>query len=330
MDVSNNEIGLLPTTTPTTTNTTDPIIKHIVIAGGGISGMIAYGALRESHSLGKWNINNIESIYGTSAGAIVAAIISMKYEWKIIDDYIIKRPWQNVYKFDMFSIMNSFQNRGILNLKSIEEMFSPLFRGLDISLNISMLDFYEITKIELHLFATEINQFELVDFSYKTHPNWRVVDAIYCSTSLPILFSPTITEDKCYIDGGFLLNYPMRICMENVSNQDEILGLPKKGINISNNLKSDSSLMDYLLFIIHKLLSNIFLDDEGITVKNEIVIESPIAVSIYEIYIMISSAEERTKLIQRGVDIARATYGVAVSTEPTMTSDDNALNENPV
>ena len=54
-------------------------IKHIVIPGGGGTGFIAYGALKESHNRGIWNIENIESIYGTSAGAIIAIFIAIIY-----------------------------------------------------------------------------------------------------------------------------------------------------------------------------------------------------------------------------------------------------------
>ena len=57
-------------------------------------------------------------------------------------------------------------------------------------------EFYEINKIDLHIFSTELNKFETVDFSHKTHPDWRIIDVIYCSSALPIVFSPYMKEDK--------------------------------------------------------------------------------------------------------------------------------------
>ena len=39
-----------------------PIIKHLVIAGGGAYGFAAYGALRETCKQGLWDVKNIESI----------------------------------------------------------------------------------------------------------------------------------------------------------------------------------------------------------------------------------------------------------------------------
>jgi predicted acylesterase/phospholipase RssA len=63
-------------------------IKHLVICGGGIAGINAYGVLKKSNIDGFWNIDNIETIYGVSAGAMLAFIISLKYSWEDIDNYI--------------------------------------------------------------------------------------------------------------------------------------------------------------------------------------------------------------------------------------------------
>jgi predicted acylesterase/phospholipase RssA len=47
------------------------------------------------------NLENIKSIYGTSMGAIIGTILVLNYDWETIDDYLIKRPWNNIYKFDL-------------------------------------------------------------------------------------------------------------------------------------------------------------------------------------------------------------------------------------
>ena len=99
------------------------IIKHIVISGGGIIGFSQYGVLRESNQRGLWSIDNIESIYGTSAGAIIGVIICLKYDWETINDYIIKRPWQNVFKIKVEKIFESYSKKGIFDLKTIYIFF---------------------------------------------------------------------------------------------------------------------------------------------------------------------------------------------------------------
>ena len=73
-------------------------------------------------------------------------------------------------------------------MKTIEEIFVPLFSGKDISIDITLQDFYDITKKEIHIFTTDVMRFEVVDISYKTHPDWKLIDAVYASSSIPIIF----------------------------------------------------------------------------------------------------------------------------------------------
>jgi predicted acylesterase/phospholipase RssA len=284
----------------------DNIIKHIVISGGGPTGFTYYGILKETNRNGLWNIENIKSIYGTSMGAIIGTILVLNYDWETIDDYLIKRPWNNIYKFDMYSIIDSYKKRGIFNIKVIEDTFLPLFKGKDIPINVTMKDFYELTNIELHLFATEINDFKLADISYKTHPDWTVVEAVYCSACLPVIFSPYLKEEECYCDGGAISNYPLEYCIKNGADVNEILGIRRKSKEISNNALTDSSsLLDFILVIINKTSSKMLSIIKYPDIKHEYVIESDLT-SMYNIYSFVNSPEERLNYINAGVELVKS------------------------
>jgi predicted acylesterase/phospholipase RssA len=56
-------------------------IKHLVISGGGPTLFRTLGALQHLQEAAFWKLEDIESIYGTSAGAIVAVILCLRYEW---------------------------------------------------------------------------------------------------------------------------------------------------------------------------------------------------------------------------------------------------------
>jgi predicted acylesterase/phospholipase RssA len=292
-----------------------PIIKHLVIPGGGTTGMIAYGALKETHESGVWNIENIESIYGTSAGAIVGVILALKYDWKTLDEYLIKRPWQNICNFNMYAIIESFQKRGIFNIDIIKGIFSPLFLAKDIEIDVTLEEFYKITKIELHFYTSDLNAFKLVDISHKTHPDWNVIEAIYASACLPIFFAPFEKDGKYYADGGIFLNYPLSPCIKCGNKPEEILAIWKRNIEVSQDkVTSESTLFDYVLILLNKTLHNIIMSSENIMhTQNEIEINCPF-VSIYDLYKMSSSVEERTRLIEEGMKSGRlycikGTYG---------------------
>ena len=191
-------------------------IKHIVVSGGGITGFTAYGILRESEKSGFWNINDIQTFYGTSVGGLILLMLSLKFDWDTLDDYIIKRPWQNVFNLNMYSVINSIQTMGLFNIKTIESFCQPLFKAKDIKMDISMKEIFDITGIEIHLFATEFNETKLVDISYKTHPDWKVIESVYSSCCLPIMFKPYTKGDKLYYDGGVFSNYPLSHCCNNI------------------------------------------------------------------------------------------------------------------
>jgi len=296
-------------------------IRHIVCSGGGVTGFSFYGILKECYSRGIWKFENIETIYGTSVGSIFAVILALNYDWKTMDDYLIKRPWHNVFKFDLFSILDSIDRRGIFGIKTIEDTFSSLLLGKDIPINVTMKEFYDITKIEIHIFTTEIMNFELVDISYKTHPDWRVIDAVYSSCSIPIIFSPLIKENKCYCDGGLLLNYPVDKCIENGANPSEIIGLcSDTTANDTDIMDENSSLLDYVIVILKKVIVA-FLPKVQHVIPNEFKIGSP-EISIYDIVTTTSNTNRRIELIQNGVDVIT---NVFTSTENIYMANEDQL-----
>jgi predicted acylesterase/phospholipase RssA len=275
-------------------------IKHLVISGGGTAGFVFYGVLLESHNQGFWNINDIETIYSTSAGSINAVLIALKYDWDTLSDYIIKRPWQNVFNLNISRIMSSFQERGILDRKCIEQIFAPLFAAKDISMNITMAEFYEKTGIDIHMFTTSINKLELVDISHKTHPDWKVMDAVYCSSALPIIFKPLLVENHCYCDGAFINNYPLVNCIDSGACPDEIFGVCKYTMSNSNekDITEESSIFDYLFSIISKIFLR-HLKPTFVPIANELILDLP-PTNINEFFNTAHSCEERTRLIDSG------------------------------
>ena len=75
-------------------------IKHLIIPSGGSAGFITYGALRQLAKKGVWNIKKIKSIYGSSIGAFIGAVILLDYKWEWLDDFFYKRPWSDVVKIN--------------------------------------------------------------------------------------------------------------------------------------------------------------------------------------------------------------------------------------
>ena len=74
--------------------------------------------------------------------------------------------------------------------------------------------FYEETGIEFHCIITNVKEYTSVDVSYKTHPEWKLIEAVYGSCALPILFEPLQVDGEFYADGCLLYNYPLYQCIQ--------------------------------------------------------------------------------------------------------------------
>lgn len=287
-------------------------IKHIVMSGGGICGFAFYGHLREKEKSGIWNISAIESIYGTSVGALFAVLIALKphFEWEILDNFLINRPWDELFEFSLTRIISSIKNRGILSQSCIYEIYRPLFSAIDLSLDITMREFHEFTGKDLHIIVSKLENFTnsncafvLENISWKTHPDWKLIDAIYCSACLPILFQPYVREGDYYIDGGLLCNYPLDICIEDnnlAEDTDCILGLCAAA---SDEQESQiETLFDYLLCLLNSVWRKITVLNNKKSrepIKNEIRVKTP-TVNIKDIYDTAKHAETRRKYINVG------------------------------
>lgn len=308
---------------------TPPLIKHLVISGGGTFGVLAYGALKETSQRGFWDIENVETIHSVSAGGIVAVMLILKYDWDTLDNYIIKRPWGNVFKYDVHAIFGAFENRGIFGPKMMEDIMKPLLLGKDIDLDITLLDFYEKTHIDLYLYTTETSEFKLVSLSHYTHPQWKLLDAMYSSAGLPVLVAPYLIDNKCYVDGGVFLNYPLKPCLalENVQ-PENVFGIQKDCTgSAGNDISNSSNLLDYILILLHKTLARINQDSENNDlIQHEINIQEHV-ISASDLYKFAISEECRRNWVEGGVEWGRrflAKYADAPITEasaPQIVSD---------
>lgn len=280
-------------------------IKHLVISGGGPAMLQYISAIQYLNENNILDLNNIESIYGTSAGSIVAVLLALKYDWETLNDYIIQRPWHELFHLKINYIFDAYKNRGIFSKNIIEKAFKPLFDAKDIPISITLKDFYEYSKIEIHFFSFEINQFKTEDISYLTHPNIPLIDAIIMSSCIPLLFTPVIIENKCYIDGGVCANYPLKYCIDTGKNENEVLGFCNQyDCQQKNYIDTDSNLMDLVLCLFFKTFDNLTSSLMNPKIKYEIIFDVKY-ISLHYLKLAISSMEIRKEIYKKGIETAK-------------------------
>jgi len=280
-------------------------IKHLVISGGGPTMIKSLGACQYLEQNNFWKIDNIQTIHGTSAGALVGAMLCLNYDWETINSYIIDRPWNEAFPFNIKSILDAYTNKGIFGRKATEIVFKSLLLGKDLSLDITLKDFYDYSKIELYMYSFEINHFKMESISYKSYPDLPLLTALQMTSAVPILISPVCVDGKCFIDGAVVSNYPLNYCLDLVSDKNEILGFKndygdKKQSNI---IDEDSTLLDYIMNFIYKLIFQLNTEDKQVKIENE-VLYSAQYLSFEYIKSVLSSSEIRKEFLQSGIQSA--------------------------
>ena len=107
------------------------VIKHIVIAGGGPTGLVSYGVLKKLNELGFWDRKNIKTVYTSSIGGFIGVLATLDYKWSDIDDYLIKRPWDKAFAPMKNDILEIMYNKGIKWKQMFDICLSPLLAGLE-------------------------------------------------------------------------------------------------------------------------------------------------------------------------------------------------------
>ena len=208
-------------------------IKHLVLCGGGPCGLAIYGALKYLNKKDFWNLQDIKSMYMCSIGCFYGVVVSMGLEWDWIDDFIIKRPWKKIFDPNDIEYLKIFKEKGILDETYFEKILIPLFKVKNIDINVTLKEFYNLTNIDMHFFATQLNKFDKISLNHISYPNMKLTTAIYISSCVPLLFKPYFIDNECYIDGGLLNNVPINDCfLNNSCDKDEILNF----VNLSYTL----------------------------------------------------------------------------------------------
>jgi len=225
------------------------------MCGGGYNGIYTVGVIDYLLKQQFFNISDIKTIYGTSAGGFVGVLLCLKLPWLTIIDYIVERPWERDIVFSADMIFNMISNKGMLDSSYIRLFFTKLLKAKNLSSDITLSEFYNFSNIHLFFFAMDVNTFEIVKISYKSHPNIKLIDAVFITCSIPFIFQPTFINETYLVDGGVLCNYPLDYCIEDGADKDEILGVQ---FNLNKykirTIHKSTNVLSYSYYIFDKLV----------------------------------------------------------------------------
>ena len=214
------------------------VYKHIVLPGGGPRGITDMGIIFYCLRNNIIDLNSVESLYGTSAGGILCLLLCMQNDCDTYEDYIINCMMDKIFYIDPDNVVNIFQCRGLINEHCFRTYLKPFFDSNNISMDITLKEYYDITKKNLYLYATRVRDVSVVEFSHLSFPNMKLLDALQASCAIPGAFSPLVHDNELYIDGGVMSNYPLEECLskENV--------IPEEVIGVKHVLPNSATMID--------------------------------------------------------------------------------------
>tara|TARA_R110001599_G_scaffold69536_4_gene195984 strand:+ start:511 stop:1404 length:894 start_codon:yes stop_codon:yes gene_type:complete len=281
------------------------MIKHIVLSGGGPNNIIQLGCLKCLYDSKIINRNEIESIYATSAGAILGLTIILKYDIDIVCDYFIKRPWSKVFNFKPKYIIEILENNGYMDRTFVEDMLDTFLTAKDVSKDISLIEMYNKYKVRFNIYTIRLESFDKLVLNHENYPSMPVKTAILMSIALPPIFKPVLYNGSYYIDGGMICNYPIIDCILRYKNINEIIGLHVcSGTEEKTTFSDDVAMPDYSLMLLGILITRM-QKQNYISNVNEILIKSKYTAININAWKALLDDKEREAMFMQGIELAK-------------------------
>lgn len=278
------------------------VIKHMVLSGGGPRGLRSYGIIKELHKKNFWSLQEIESFFCCSIGIFIILCIVLEYNWDDIDDFLIKRPWQEVFEFEPDDVFELYTSKGLFSKKVIIEVIKPLLSGKDLTIDITLKELYEFTNKKIFMTVTNMNEQYLKKemISHETHPELKLVDAMAMTSCIPFLFEPIFYKGGCYLDGGIICNFPLIECMEYTNCKEEEILAIRFSIPNYPKINETTNILDFMNIFLKKTHNNL---EEGHLYKNtKYTIICNVQISSWSD--ILKDSELRRKLIHEGEEDA--------------------------
>ena len=229
-------------------------IDSLVLSGGGIRGIAFCGCIKFLH---EQNIlQNIKNIAGTSAGSIIALLISIGYNYDELEEIILNLDFNQFKDNTFFSEMyNLYNNYGLHSGNKLLEYIKNLIKNKTGNGDYTFEQLYKDKKINLVITSSCLNQEKEYYFSYENYPDLSIAKACRMSMAIPFIFESVKFNGDIFVDGGLLNNYPIWIFGRDNPN---VLGLKLSQIDLISIDRPIKSFYDYSL----QILNSMFLEME--------------------------------------------------------------------
>ncbi len=234
------------------------MINELCISGGSHRGIAFIGSLKCLEDNKLLDRHKLKKVVGVSISSLILFLYLIGYELDVIMNKIIET---DLSQFQDIQI----QSYSILNGEKFRKWMYD-FISTRIDPTITFLEFKNKYKIDLIISITSLDD-GIIYANFESKPTMKIYDAIVASMNLPFIFPPYNIDDKLYIDGGILDNFPMHL-----------LDIDGFGIRIEKQKKIELNMFNYPLKLFnivrdyidkisktnHKNIITIFINDANV------------------------------------------------------------------
>ena len=180
---------------------------NLVLEGGGVKGIAYGGALGvlEQQAI----LPRIERVAGTSAGAITALLVALRYEPEQIRSLLFHLDFSRFEDGGGTGLFRLLRRFGWYRGDYYLGLMRCLVGGKTSDPRSTFADLRRLGMRDLHVYATDLERRQARELSYVTTPELEVALAARMSGSFPLFFAAVPQGGDVFVDGGVLRNYPI-------------------------------------------------------------------------------------------------------------------------
>ena len=186
--------------------------RNLVFEGGGVKGIAYVGALAILEEKGI--LPQITRVGGTSAGAINAVLLGVGYTREEMLEILLDLDFRSFLDDDWGIVRDTarvLREYGWYKGDFFHDWIGSLIEKKVGNAHATFNDIHGRGR-EMYFIGTNLSTRFSEVFSFEHTPRMRIADAVRISMSIPLFFSAvTSARGDCYVDGGVLDNYPIKL-----------------------------------------------------------------------------------------------------------------------
>lgn len=194
---------------------------HLVLSGSGARFASFIGAYEELIKVYPNFDQNLDTVIGTSGGALVGAMICLGYSLSSIKELCLTIEYNDLKEPDINGFLVKY---GLDAGRSFSKLFKVVVKKKLGNAEATLGDLYEKRRRSLIITGTNITTMQSVAFDPHTHPTMPIWLALRISISIPFLFASVTYNGHEYVDGGVLNQFPISL-LPCIDRQDVVIGI---------------------------------------------------------------------------------------------------------